>query len=327
MLMSTQPALCELEDAQAFQRRHIGPDAADQQRMLQALGAADLTELMQQVIPASIRRQQPFELPAAVGEAQALAELRDIARQNRVMRSYIGQGYYNALMPGVIQRNVLENPAWYTAYTPYQPEISQGRLEALLNFQTMVADLTGMDVAGASMLDEATAAAEAMTLALRSTRLKSTRFFVADDVLPQTLEVLHTRAAPLEIEVISGPVDQALEGDYFGVLLQYPGADGTVRDDRARIAALKARGVLVIVAADLLALTLLMSPGELGADIAERGMMLTGGGALLRDLDRLLAEETGLPVLVAEEPLTCVARGSGMALERMDRLGTIFTSE
>ncbi|HOI67494.1 MAG TPA: aminomethyl-transferring glycine dehydrogenase, partial [Thiomonas arsenitoxydans] len=210
------------------------------------------------------------DLPAAIDEAQALSELRGIASVNRVMRSYIGQGYYNALMPGVIQRNVLENPAWYTAYTPYQPEISQGRLEALLNFQTLVADLTGMDVSNASMLDEATAAAEAMTLALRSSKspAKSQRFFVADDVLPQTLEVLHTRAAPLDIEVVTGAVDEALEGEYFGVLLQYPGVDGTVRDDRERIAALKAKGVLVVVAADLLALTLLMSPGELGADIA-----------------------------------------------------------
>ncbi|OYV32443.1 MAG: glycine dehydrogenase (aminomethyl-transferring), partial [Thiomonas sp. 20-64-5] len=268
MLMSTQPALRELEDAHAFQRRHIGPDAADQQRMLQSLGGADLHGLIESVIPAAIRRQRAFDLPAAVDETRALAELRSIAQDNRVMRSYIGQGYYNALMPGVIQRNVLESPAWYTAYTPYQPEISQGRLEALLNFQTMVADLTGMDVSNASMLDEATAAAEAMTLALRSSKLKSQRFFVADDVLPQTLEVLHTRAAPLDIEVVSGAADQALEGDYFGVLLQYPGADGTVRDDRERIAALKAKGVLVVVAADLLALTLLMSPGEIGADIA-----------------------------------------------------------
>ena len=268
MLMSTQPALRELEDAQAFQRRHIGPDAADQQRMLSALGAGDLSGLMQAVIPASIRRQKAFDLPAAVDEAQALKALRGIASGNRVMRSYIGQGYFNALMPGVIQRNVLENPAWYTAYTPYQPEISQGRLEALLNFQTMVADLTGMDVSNASMLDEATAAAEAMTLALRSSKSKSQRFFVADDVLPQTLEVLHTRAAPLGIEVVSGAVDEALESESFGVLLQYPGVDGAVRDDRERIAALKARGTLVVVAADLLALTLLMSPGELGADIA-----------------------------------------------------------
>uniref|UniRef100_D5X5Z5 Glycine dehydrogenase (decarboxylating) n=1 Tax=Thiomonas intermedia (strain K12) TaxID=75379 RepID=D5X5Z5_THIK1 len=270
MLMSTQPALRDLEDAQAFQRRHIGPDAAEQQQMLSALGAEDLSGLMSAVIPAAIRRKQAFDLPAAIDEAQALSELRGIASGNRVMRSYIGQGYYNALMPGVIQRNVLENPAWYTAYTPYQPEISQGRLEALLNFQTLVADLTGMDVSNASMLDEATAAAEAMTLALRSSKspAKSQRFFVADDVLPQTLEVLHTRAAPLDIEVVTGAVDEALEGEYFGVLLQYPGVDGTVRDDRERIAALKAKGVLVVVAADLLALTLLMSPGELGADIA-----------------------------------------------------------
>jgi len=268
MLMSTQPALHDLEDAQAFQRRHIGPDATDQRRMLTALGAADLPALIESVIPASIRRRQAFDLPDALDEAQALAELRAVAQGNRVMRSYIGQGYYNAILPGVIQRNVLENPAWYTAYTPYQPEISQGRLEALLNFQTMVADLTGMDVSNASMLDEATAAAEAMTLARRSSKSASPRFFVADDVLPQTLEVLHTRAAPLDLEVVCGAVDQALEGDYFGVLLQYPGVDGSVRDDRERIAALKARGVLVVMAADLLALTLLMPPGELGADIA-----------------------------------------------------------
>ena len=268
MLMSTQPALRELEDAQAFQRRHIGPDAADQARMLAALDASDLHALMASVVPAPIRREQAFDLPDAVGEPQALAELRGVAAHNRAMRSYIGQGYFNAIMPGVIQRNVLENPAWYTAYTPYQPEISQGRLEALLNFQTMVADLTGMDLANASMLDEATAAAEAMTLALRSTKSASQRFFVADDVLPQTLEVLRTRAAPIGIEVVSGAVDRALDGDYFAVLLQYPGVDGAVRDDRERIAALKARGALVIVAADLLALTLLLPPGELDADIA-----------------------------------------------------------
>ncbi len=268
MLMSTQPALAELEDAQAFQRRHIGPDAADQAQMLQTLGVSDLPALMQQVIPAAIRRQQAFDLPEALGEAQALAELRAVAAHNRVMRSYIGQGYYGALLPGVIQRNVLENPAWYTAYTPYQPEISQGRLEALLNFQTMVADLTAMDVAGASMLDEATAAAEAMTLALRSTKSALRRFFVAADVLPQTLEVVRTRAEPLGIEVVVGAAEQALHQDCFAALLQYPGVDGTVRDDRALIAALKDKGVLVVVAADLLALTVLTPPGELGADIA-----------------------------------------------------------
>ncbi len=268
MLMSTQPALRDLEDAQAFQRRHIGPDAADQARMLAAIGSADLSSLMEATIPAAIRRAQPFDQPGPAGETRALAELRAIAARNRVMRSYIGQGYHAAITPGVIQRNVLENPAWYTAYTPYQPEISQGRLEALLNFQTMVADLTGLDVANASMLDEATAAAEAMTLALRSAKTASQRLFVADDVLPQTLEVLRTRAEPIGVEVVTGPLDQALDGDWFAVLLQYPGVDGTVRDDRERIAALKARGTLVIVAADLLALTLLMPPGELGADIA-----------------------------------------------------------
>jgi len=228
-----------------------------------------------------------MRLPAVLGEAQALAELRAIAAQNRVLRSFIGQGYHGTHTPGVILRNVIENPAWYTAYTPYQAEISQGRLEALVNFQTMVTDLTGMAIAGASMLDEATAAAEAMTLALRVGRpgkgAAGTTFFVADDVLPQTLEVVRTRAAPLGIAVVTGPTSVAAEADAFGVLLQYPGVGGAVHDLAPLIAAVHARGGIAIVAADLLALALLVPPGELGADICvgntqRFGMPMGNGG-------------------------------------------------
>src|SRR5690606_29007179 len=197
------------ENATEFQARHIGPWEAEQAHMLGVVGVASRQALMEAIVPASIRRSQPMALPAPLTEAQALAELKGIARQNKLMRNFIGQGYYGTLTPGVILRNVLENPAWYTAYTPYQAEISQGRMEALLNFQTMVTDLTGMAIANASMLDEATAAAEAMTLALRMGKSKSHTFFVADDVLPQTLQVVRTRARPLGIEVVVGPVAQA----------------------------------------------------------------------------------------------------------------------
>ena len=262
------PGLAELEDREAFRRRHIGPDAQEQQQMLGLLGQDSLDALMRAVIPAPIRRDAAMQLPDAVGEQQALEELRRIAGENRVLRSFIGQGYANAHMPGVIRRNVLENPAWYTAYTPYQPEISQGRLEALLNFQTMVADLTGLDVANASMLDEATAAAEAVTLARRVSDHASDSVFVADDVLPQTLEVLRTRAEPIGLNIVVGAPHQAADADHFAVLLQYPGVDGGVHDLRQLIASLRQRGSLVILAADILALTVLASPGELGADIA-----------------------------------------------------------
>ncbi len=268
MLMQTDPTLAELEDSAAFQRRHIGPSTADQDHMLRALGQPDLEALMQAVIPTGIRRKRKFELPSALGEQQALIELRAVAKLNRIMRSFIGQGYANAHMPGVIQRNVLENPAWYTAYTPYQPEISQGRLEALINFQTMVTDLTGLDVANASMLDEATAAAEAMTLALRTTKTASRSMYVADDVLPQTIEVIQTRARPLDLQVVVGPAEDAANSEHFAVLLQYPGVDGGVHDFRALIKGVQEKGAVVIMAADILALTLLAAPGELGADIA-----------------------------------------------------------
>jgi glycine dehydrogenase len=255
-----------------FADRHIGPAQAQQERMLAAIGYRSLDELTAAALPAQIAADRQLSLPAPLSEAEALAELRRLAARNQVLTSMIGLGYYDTVTPAVIRRNVLENPAWYTAYTPYQPEISQGRLEALLNFQTMVADLTGLPVAGASMLDEATAAAEAMTMARRAAR--QGRVFLADDgCLPQTLAVLATRAEPLGIELVVAPVTPELiaaqpDGELFGVLLQYPAASGAVRDPRPAIEAAHERGAQVAIAADLLALTLLTPPGELGADIA-----------------------------------------------------------
>jgi glycine dehydrogenase len=283
MLMSALKPLGELENANEFVARHIGIDADDEKHMLSVIGAASRRALIEAIVPHSIVRSQGMVMPAAVPEAQALQELRLIAAHNSVLKSCIGQGYHGTHTPAVIVRNVLENPAWYTAYTPYQAEISQGRLEALVNFQTMVCDLTGMAIAGASMLDEATAAAEAMTLALRMGKSRSTTLFVADDVLPQTLEVVQTRARPLGITVATGPADDAPLGDAFAVLLQYPGVGGIVRDLRPLIDGVHARGGLAIVAADLLALTLLTPPGELGADIAvgntqRFGMPMGNGG-------------------------------------------------
>ncbi|MDX2217650.1 MAG: aminomethyl-transferring glycine dehydrogenase [Burkholderiales bacterium] len=272
---SARATLAALEQPDAFVGRHIGPDANDQAVMLQTLGYASRSALIDAVVPANIRRADALPLPGSMTEAEALAALKAIAQKNKVLRSFIGQGYYNTHTPGVILRNILENPAWYTAYTPYQPEISQGRLEALINFQTMVCDLTGMAIANASMLDEGTAAAEAMTLCLRSYKpalsdvegSKSMTIFVADDVFPQTLDVVRTRAEPLGISVQVGPAAEAGNGDYFAVLLQYPGAQGHVTDYAAVTAAVKAKGGLVIAAADLLALTLLKAPGEWGADV------------------------------------------------------------
>ncbi|MGH8674679.1 MAG: aminomethyl-transferring glycine dehydrogenase, partial [Burkholderiales bacterium] len=253
----------------AFARRHIGPSEDEQRAMLAALGVADLDALVARAVPAAIRRERPLDLPAARSEAQALAALKEIAAQNRVMRSFIGMGYSNCHTPSVILRNVLENPAWYTAYTPYQPEISQGRLEALINFQTMVSDLTRMDIANASMLDEPTAAAEAMALAARVTKSKSTRFFVDARCHPQTIEVVRTRALAAGIEIVTGDAwADFAAGHAFGVLLQYPDTHGEVRDLRLPIGEAKSGGAVVTVACDLLALTLLAPPGELGADIA-----------------------------------------------------------
>ena len=259
--------LSALERHGDFVARHIGTPASAQDAMLREIGFASRAALMQAIVPAAIRMPELLALPEPISETEALARLRDIASRNRVLKSFIGQGYYGTHMPAVIQRNVFENPAWYTAYTPYQPEISQGRLEALVNFQTMVCDLTGMAIANASMLDEATAAAEAMTLCQRVAASKSRRFFVADDVFAQTIDVVRTRAAPLGFEVVVGPAAEAATSDAFAALLQYPGADGDVRDDRTLVAAAHAKGTLVVVAADLLALTLLTPPGEWGADV------------------------------------------------------------
>src|SRR5438034_2451127 len=260
--------LTELEQHRGFVDRHIGTTDAEQAEMLKVLGYTSRAALIAAAVPPAIRLREPLALSAAKGEEEALDELKAMARKNRVLKSYIGQGYYGTLTPGVILRNVLENPAWYTAYTPYQPEISQGRLEALINFQTMVCDLTGFAVANASMLDEATAAAEAMTLCRRVGESESNTIHLADDVLPQTIDVVRTRARPLGLEVRVGPAERAIDADCFCVLLQYPGVNGDVRDYRQLTEALHAKGALVICAADLLALTVLKPPGEWGADVA-----------------------------------------------------------
>jgi glycine dehydrogenase len=257
------------EAATSFARRHIGPSPRDISAMLETVGAKSLDELMAETLPASIRQQAPLDLGAALSETEALAHMRELASQNQVFTSLIGQGYSGTVLPAVIQRNILENPAWYTAYTPYQPEISQGRLEALFNFQTMICDLSELDIANASLLDEATAAAEAMALAERVSQAETKSFFVDCEVHPQTLAVLRTRAEPLGWKLITGdPLTDLDKAEVFGGLLQYPATSGAVRDLRPAIATLRAKGALAVVSADLLALTLLASPGELGADIA-----------------------------------------------------------
>jgi glycine dehydrogenase len=257
------------EAATTFVRRHIGPSPRDIAAMLETVGATSLKALMSETLPSSIRQKAPLDLGRALSETEALAHMSELAAQNQLFTSLIGQGYSGTILPAVIQRNILENPAWYTAYTPYQPEISQGRLEALFNFQTMICDLTGLDVANASLLDEATAAAEAMALAERASHGKAKSFFIDSEVHPQTLAVLRTRAEPLGWSLIVGdPLTDLDKADVLGALLQYPASSGAVRDLRPVITTLRAKGALAIVAADLLALTLLASPGELGADIA-----------------------------------------------------------
>lgn len=251
-----------------FVNRHIGPSANEIDEMLDVLGYDSLDALSNTVVPDTILETDELDLGTAESEYEALAALRKIACKNIVNRSLIGQGYFDTITPPVIQRNVLENPGWYTAYTPYQPEISQGRLEALLNYQQMVIDLTGMEIANASLLDEASAAAEAMSLARRISKSKSEKFLVADTVYPQTLAVIEARAEPLGIEIVICPAeDMGNQGEAFGVLLQYPDADGAVKDYGALTTALKKSGTLICVATDLLALTLLTPPGEWGADI------------------------------------------------------------
>ncbi len=257
------------EPATTFARRHIGPSPREVAAMLETVDATSLDALMAETLPSSIRQKAPLDLGRALSETESLAHMRELAARNEVLTSMIGQGYSGTILPAVIQRNILENPAWYTAYTPYQPEISQGRLEALFNFQTMICDLTGLDVANASLLDEATAAAEAMALAERASSAKTKSFFVDSAVHPQTLAVLRTRAEPLGWNLVVGdPLADLAQADVFGGLLQYPDSSGAVRDLRPAITALHAKGAPAIVAADLLALTLLASPGELGADIA-----------------------------------------------------------
>jgi glycine dehydrogenase len=277
-----------------FIARHIGPSDAEQQKMLAAVGCDSLDALLQEVVPPAIRSQAPLALPASRSEPDVLAELKAIAGRNRIYRNYIGQGYYGTHTPNVVLRNVLENPAWYTAYTPYQPEISQGRLEALLNYQTMVADLTGLDISNASLLDEGTAAAEAMTLARRGSRSASPVFFVSRHCHPQTIEVVRTRAEGLGIEIVVGDEAQGLP-ECFGVLLQYPHSLGGLADYRALAEAAHAQGAVVACATDLLALALLEPPGAWGADIAVGAVWLWRSARRLHGLQRRLQAQHAGP--------------------------------
>ena len=266
--MPLNQPLSALEQCDEFIGRHIGPCATEIADMLAAIGAASLDQLIDQTVPAAIRLPADLPLPPPQREHEALAALKAIARKNVVNRSCIGMGYYDTLTPKVILRNVMENPGWYTAYTPYQAEIAQGRLEALMNFQQMVVDLTGLEIANASLLDEATAAAEAMAMARRVSRSKSNRFLVDAACFPQTIDVVRTRAAYFGFELKVAAVDAAKDEEFFGALLQYPNDNGEVRDLSEVIASLKARGATVAVASDLMALVLLKSPGAMGADIA-----------------------------------------------------------
>ncbi|WP_116364696.1 aminomethyl-transferring glycine dehydrogenase [Parahaliea mediterranea] len=264
----SRPSLVELENHQDFIQRHIGPTVKQQQAMAELLGYSSLDALIEDTVPAAIRREQAMNLPGAQTEQAVIAQLRQHAQKNKVFKSFIGTGYHNTFTPGVIQRNVLENPGWYTAYTPYQPEISQGRLEALLTFQQMVMDLTGMELANASMLDEGTAAAEAMTLLQRvNKKNRSQTFIIAEDCHPQTIAVVKTRAEALDIDVVIGdPAELIGSTDAFGALLQYPGTYGHLQDISPLIEKAHEAETLVTVAADILALLLVKSPGELGAD-------------------------------------------------------------
>ena len=253
-----------------FVARHLGPGDSDVQEMLEVVGCSGLDELMDETVPSAIRFRRPLDIPEGVPEAELLQRLRGIAAENEVWRSYLGMGYSGTITPGVIQRNILENPGWYTQYTPYQAEIAQGRLEALLNFQTAVMDLTGFEIANASLLDEGTAAAEAMSMLYgQGRRRRGHVFLVAEDCHPQTIGVVATRAEPLGIEVRVGPsADFAFDHHVFGALLQYPATDGAVHDHRALCDAAHAAGSHVVVAADLMSLALLTPPGEFGADVA-----------------------------------------------------------
>ncbi len=265
--MSQTPSLAQLQQSDAFLRRHLGPDANEQQAMLEALSLGSRAELIEQTVPPAIRLNRALELPAALDEEAALAKLRGYAEQNQVWTSLIGMGYHGTLTPAVILRNVLENPGWYTAYTPYQPEIAQGRLEALLNFQQLTIDLTGLDLASASLLDEATAAAEAMALAKRVAKSKSNLFFVDENCHPQIISVVQTRAEAFGFDLVVAPVESLGDYQVFGGLLQYPDTHGEIRDLRPLVEQLHAQQAMACVSADLLSLLLLAPPGELGADV------------------------------------------------------------
>ena len=260
-----------MENFESFAQRHIGLSQRDIENLLEQLGYKDLEEFSKSVLPKNILTEQKTGLNKAMSEEEALKALKEISKENKIYRSFIGQGYYGTVTPKVILRNVFENPGWYTSYTPYQAEISQGRLEALINFQTMVRDLTGFEIANASLLDEATAAAESMTLTRRVGKSKSQKFFIDQNCFPQTISVVTARAKPIGIEVMVGDPQQLndlTEETYFGALLQYPGNDGAVVDFSREVKCIHEQNGLVIMATDLLALTLLKSPGEIGADIA-----------------------------------------------------------
>jgi glycine dehydrogenase len=249
-------------------RRHIGPSPEEIREMLNLIGYSSLDDFIDDTVPKNIRQKKPLDFGKAKSERELLFHMRRIAEKNKVLTSLIGQGYHGTVTPPAIQRNIFENPAWYTAYTPYQPEISQGRLEALLNFQTMIIDLTGLEIANASLLDEATACAEAMTMAQRVSKSKKQAFFIDKNCHPQNIEVMKTRASPLEIDIILGDPDEMIADEVFGAIFQYPGTYGELRDFTQHITKLQNFGAIGIMSADPMSLTLLKEPGAMGADIA-----------------------------------------------------------
>src|SRR6266853_777548 len=266
------PAAELLAPGDTFVRRHLGADAAEVAQMLATLGLHSLDALIDAAVPAKIRLDKPLALPAGRGEHETLAELRAIAAKNKVLKNYIGQGYSDTITPPVIQRNILENPGWYTAYTPYQAEIAQGRMEALINFQTMVMDLTGMEIANASLLDEATAAAEALHLlhASRKPEKKNAhKFFVDQNTFPQVIDLLKTRSTPIGVELVIGDVVQLdiTDANLFAVYIQNPDNNGAVKDHSAFIASAHEKNVFVVMGSDLMSLLLMKSPGDMGADV------------------------------------------------------------
>ncbi len=318
----------DLRKTPKFEARHNGPDNHETAAMLSAVGAESLDALIDQTVPASIRAEAALDLPDAKSEYDFLNDFKAMASNNQVFKSYIGMGYYNTIVPGVILRNILENPGWYTAYTPYQAEIAQGRLEALVNFQTMVMDLTGMEIANASLLDEGTAAAEAMTMfaGLRKRPKKdSNTFFVDQNVFPQTLDLLKTRATPVGINLVVGDINtlDLTAPDLYGVMYQYPAGDGSVHDYKAFNEAAAENQVFVVAAADLLSLTLLTPPGEIGAD-AVVGTSQSMRRSLLparASKDRFLAESSGYRwTAMATKPIAWRCKPESSISEEKKRL-------